>query len=80
MVQAREAQEKLLEIQASYDSEHQQRKSERLEFEKILLQTRSERLHATNLALAGALLLSLAVGVLLFYRQKALRNRDQQAD
>ena len=80
MVQAREAQEKLLEIQASYDSEHLQRKSERLEFEKILLQTRSERLHATNLALAGALLLSLAVGVLLYYRQKALRNRDQQAD
>jgi len=30
--------------------------------------------------LAGALLLSLAVGVLLFYRQKALRNHDQQAD
>jgi tetratricopeptide (TPR) repeat protein len=80
IVQAREAQEKLLEIQASYDSEHLQRKSERLEFEKILLQTRSERLHATNLALAGALLLSLAVGVVLYYRQKALRYRDQQAD
>ena len=80
MVQAREAHQKLLEIQASYHSEHLQRKSERLEFEKILFQTRSERLHATNLALAGALLLSLAVGVLLYYRQKALRNREQQAD
>jgi hypothetical protein len=30
--------------------------------------------------LAGALLLSLAVGVVLYYRQKALRYRDQQAD
>jgi tetratricopeptide (TPR) repeat protein len=76
LVQAREAHQKLLEIQASYHSEHLQRKSERLEFEKILLQTRSERLHATNLALAGALLLSLSVGALLYYRQKALRNRE----
>jgi len=80
LIQAREAHQRLLEIQASYDSEHLQRKSERLEFEKILLQTSSERLHATNLALAGALLLCLSLGALLYYRQKAQRIRERTSD
>jgi tetratricopeptide (TPR) repeat protein len=80
LIQAREAQVKLMEIQATYDSEHLQRKSERLEFEKILLQTRSERLHATNLALASALLLGVAITALLYFRRKALRAEEFDED
>jgi tetratricopeptide (TPR) repeat protein len=80
LVQARETQDKLMEIQATYDSEHLQRKTDRLEFEKVLLQTRSERLHATNLALASALLLVVTITALLYYRQKALRSEEFNED
>ena len=80
LIQAREAQDKLMEIQATYDSEHLQRKSDRLEFEKVLLQTLGELLHATNLALASALLLVVTITALLYYRQKAIRAEEFSED
>jgi len=69
ILQVRESETRLLEIQSTFDSEHQQRKNDRLAYEKILLEARSERLHAVNLALIGGILFLVALGGLFYYRK-----------
>jgi hypothetical protein len=74
---AKESDQRLLEIQASYNSEHLQRKTDQLAFEKSLLQAQHERLQATNMSLIISILLVILAAVLVYIWKKPQRMSGQ---
>ncbi|NBV04265.1 MAG: tetratricopeptide repeat protein, partial [Cytophagia bacterium] len=70
LIMAKESDQRLLEIQASYNSEHLQRQTDQLAFEKSLMLVQQERLQATNMALIVSILLVIMTGVLVYVWKK----------
>jgi len=77
LIMARENDQKLLEIQASYDSEHQQRRSDQLAFEKSIIQAQHDRLRATNMTLIISFLMVILSAVLVYFWKKSRRIPEQ---
>jgi uncharacterized membrane protein len=67
---AKESDQRLLEIQGSYNSEHLQRQTDQLAFEKSLMQVQQERLQATNMTLIVSILLVILAAVLVYVWKK----------
>jgi len=77
LIMAKESDQRLMEIQASYNSEHLQRKTDQLAFEKSLLQAQHERLQATNMSLIISILLVILAAVLVYIWKKPQRMSGQ---
>jgi len=77
LIMAKESDQRLLEIQASYNSEHLQRQADQLAFEKSLMQVQQERLQATNMALIVSILLVILAAVLVYVWKKPAPSVDE---
>jgi tetratricopeptide (TPR) repeat protein len=73
LIMNKENDKKLLEIQASYDSEHLQRRSDQLAFEKSIIQAQRDRLQATNMTLIISFLLVILAAVMVYFWNKSRR-------
>jgi hypothetical protein len=76
----KENDKKLLEIQASYDSEHLQRRSDQLAFEKSIIQAQRDRLQATNMTLIISFLLVILAAVMVYFWNKSRRIPERSKE
>jgi len=77
LIMSKESDKRLLEIQASYNSEHLQRQTDQLAFEKSLMQVQQERLQAINMALIVSILLVIMAGVLVYVWKKPSHSGEE---
>lgn len=77
LIMTRENDQRLLEIQTSYDSEHQQRRSDQLAFEKSIIQAQHDRLQAINMTLIISFLMVILSAVLIYFWKKSRRIPEQ---
>lgn len=77
LIMARENDQRLLKIQASYHSEHQQRRSDQLAFEKSIIKAQHDRLQAINMVLIISLLLVILSVIFVYFWKKSHRVTEQ---
>jgi tetratricopeptide (TPR) repeat protein len=70
LIMSKESDQRLLEIQATYESEHLQRKTDQLAYERSIVKAQQERLHATNMTLIISILMVTLAAVLVFVWKK----------